>query len=272
MDALASIGAIIERHPKVAETHGQARSELASDDALTSPLHTSHLVTYTQSVAIDNLKALRALILDGDGLTLYQVAQYPLLRSAIEASAEVIWLLGPNDQRERVRRLLVARASEFTYDRRLVLEAGAVREQDEAAMKKTRARMRQDASRSHRANLADLRRVAARVGVAESEFLDADLPWTEIVGYASELALQPAAEVGVTIWRAVSGLTHPSSSRALMLAVFEEDGPRVGDRISARVSASAQNVASTTVAALALLRTSERLIRYRKVKVAGDAP
>lgn len=267
--ALDQMAAIIRRHTKLITPQPQPRSELASDDALTDPLHTSHLVTYAQTVAIDNLKALRALLLQGDGLTLYQVAQYPLLRAAIESSAEVVWLLGPDDQRERVRRLLVARTAEFTYDRRMVAEAGARRDGDSAATSKTRARLRQDAARSHKTNLGHLRQVGARVGLTETEFIGTDLPWQDIIEDASQVALQPVPEVGITLWRVASGFSHPSSSRSLMMAVIEQDGEPIGDVIPARVSASVENVASTATAAVALLQHSERLIRYRKIKVAG---
>ena len=267
---LERMSMVIDRHSRLAAIQPQARSELASDNNITDPAPLGHLATYAQGVAIDYLKAMGTLLLQDSELTLYQVAQYPLLRAAIEATAEVVWLLGPDDQRERVRRLLVARASEYVYDRRLVAGAGAPLRGDKPALSKQRAQMRQTAAANHKTNLKMLRTIAGRAGIADEEFLDQDLPWPDFIAYAAQHALQPVPEVGVTLWRVASGFTHPSSSRSLMLSVIEEDGPRNGNVINARVSASVQNVTSTATGALAFVQTAEKLMRFRKVKVASS--
>ncbi len=272
IDVLNQMAAVIARHEKLMQTPSQVRSELASDDAMTAPLPTSNLVIYSQNVAVDNVKALRALLLQGDGLTLYQVAQYPLLRAAIESSAEVIWLLGPDQQSDRVRRLLIARASEYKYDRALVATATVENANDGPATKKERARIRQGGARQHKNNLRSLRQIGAKAGLSEDEYIGTDLPWQDIIEYASRLALAPSPEIGPTLWRVASGFSHPSSSRSLMMSVIEQDGETVGDDIPARVSASVQNVASTAQAALTLLKRSELLIRYRRLKPAPRTP
>lgn len=263
IDILARIEDLVEVHPLMMDSRPKSWSELASDDTLTAPLDTSNLVTYVLNVAVDNIKAVRKLLVEGNDLMLYQVAQYPLLRSAIEASAEVIWLLEPNEQRERVRRLLAARASEFAHDKTLILQVAVERDGDTIEIRKARAQIRQNAVSTHKKNLKSLREVGTRAGLREEEYIDGVPPWTSIIEHASSFALASRPEAGVLFWRVASGFTHPSSSRSLMLALVDQDGEVDDGVITARVGASIQTVAGTAEVAMALLIRAETLAMRR---------
>src|SRR6478735_4270294 len=81
------------------------QSELIEDDAMTSPFHTSHLVAHCLSVGLDCLRSSRLLLTDPTnevGLRIPMLGHYPAIRSAIEAGAEALWILGPDDRDERV--------------------------------------------------------------------------------------------------------------------------------------------------------------------------
>lgn len=92
-------------------------SMLASDDAALGVYAASQLVGTCISAAIDCLDAIHTLMVEEDGGThLHTFAQYPLLRTVLEASAQALWVLGPDGQQERIIRNLRLRATEFKHD------------------------------------------------------------------------------------------------------------------------------------------------------------
>ncbi|WP_017831553.1 hypothetical protein [Microbacterium sp. UCD-TDU] len=57
-------------------------------------------------MAADNMRALGVLLFPNDRLSMPLYAHYPILRSILEASAQVKWLLEPEERTERVTRML----------------------------------------------------------------------------------------------------------------------------------------------------------------------
>lgn len=74
--------------------------------ATTAWMTSSHLVNATLLMAADNMRALGVLLFPNDRLSMPLYAHYPILRSILEASAQVKWLLEPEERTERVTRML----------------------------------------------------------------------------------------------------------------------------------------------------------------------
>ncbi|MCU1617251.1 MAG: hypothetical protein JWO98_4791 [Frankiales bacterium] len=100
----------------------EAGSSLSGDDARTDPEHMSHAVTQLTTVAVDQLHALRALMLDAG--VLHNYAPFTLARSAIEVAATALWMLAPPDRSARVRRRMIHAAQDATDGTTMAKGAG----------------------------------------------------------------------------------------------------------------------------------------------------
>ncbi|MEU9157841.1 hypothetical protein AB0D59_46770 [Streptomyces sp. NPDC048417] len=93
-------------------------SSLSGDDAKVPTLMVSSAAYQCFSHAVDHLHAVQALLFEAKVLHAY--APYSLLRAAVEAAGEAIWVLGPSSRQERIRRCLkrayenVSKGKEFT--------------------------------------------------------------------------------------------------------------------------------------------------------------
>lgn len=99
VDSWYANGAI--RLPRV-----QPRSSLSGDDRRTEPFPLSHAVTRNLLVAIDHLHSLRASLLIASSLHTY--APFTLIRGSLEGSINALWLLKPEQRRERITRHILA--------------------------------------------------------------------------------------------------------------------------------------------------------------------
>lgn len=79
-------------------------SSLSGDDAKVPTLRVSSAAYQCFTHAVDHLHAVQALVFDAKVIHTY--APYSLLRAAVEAAGEAIWLLGPKSRQERIRRCL----------------------------------------------------------------------------------------------------------------------------------------------------------------------
>lgn len=84
----------------------QMRSSLGGDDKRTNPYPLSQSVTRNLLVAIDHLHSLRAAMLLADSLHTY--APFTLIRASLEGSINALWLLKPEQRRERITRHILA--------------------------------------------------------------------------------------------------------------------------------------------------------------------
>jgi len=80
----------------------QPSSQLAEDDALTSPYQMSHCVRWCLNSGVDHLHALKSLVVDGRRF--HSSAPYSLARGALENLGAGFWLLHPSQQTTRVER------------------------------------------------------------------------------------------------------------------------------------------------------------------------
>ncbi len=82
----------------------QTSSQLAEDDALTSPYQMSHCAKWCLNSGVDHLHALKSLVVDGRRY--HSSAPYSLARGALENLGAGFWLLHPTEQTTRVERAL----------------------------------------------------------------------------------------------------------------------------------------------------------------------
>lgn len=219
------------------ETHLEGRhwhlatpgSELAADDALTSPLQASHLVGHCLAVGLDCLRSARMLLTDPDNenvIRLPLTGQYPVLRAAAEAGALAVWVLQPDDSHERVSRALRARWTDIVQDDQMIIATMEEAPGDEKAEVGRKNKIKRANAQRVRGLKARLRDVAARAKV-DMEIVRQGLPGFGpiISDAAGSTGIQPNIAVGM--WRLVSGLSHPSASRSMSMSAMRsvDDDP-----------------------------------------------
>lgn len=79
-------------------------SSLSGDDAKVPTLRVSSAAYQCFTHAVDHLHAVQALLFEAK--VIHSYAPYSLLRAAVEAAGEAIWLLEPSSRQERIRRCL----------------------------------------------------------------------------------------------------------------------------------------------------------------------
>ncbi|MHA6668978.1 hypothetical protein ACX3O0_08920 [Homoserinimonas sp. A447] len=250
---LAKLPDQIEDYAKLAPLKPGLGSELAEDDAVLAPLPASQLVETCLVAAADCLMAIELLLVEDDGIFLYSFAQYPLLRAVIEASTQVLWLLGPDDRRLRVIRNLRARHAESRHDEVLYgAIPGVPARLDELGKK------RADAERAARAAIAD------RLDIALKEYEKVQLSYSEIV---RDGARHTGDDIGhtVTVWRLISGLAHPYTSRFNSHSIHHplqemEDGSVLSARLPSASTTLHALAAAQAMFADALELTTARLV------------
>lgn len=98
------IDAVTARIQDPGEFVVQPSSELAVDDAATSPYHVSHCARWCLNAGVDHLHALKSLVIDGS--LIHSAASYSLARGALENFGAGFWLLHPPERHVRVERAL----------------------------------------------------------------------------------------------------------------------------------------------------------------------
>lgn len=218
-------------------------SDLAGDDAATAWMTSSHLVNATLLMAADNMRALCGLLLPGDRLSMPLFAHYPLLRSILEASALVKWLLEPDVRTDRITRMLRARWSDAIHSRDL-------KKEDVATVKALGAYDVDELSRAEAAiaqryarDVAKVRQIEGDFSISHSEVKRGQAPWVHMVRSVCTVAAGPdwiaiPGEYAASMWRSLSALSHPSFGGAVNNSSLEEiaDGASEGN-LFARFSA-----------------------------------
>lgn len=232
----------LENHLEGRHWHlASAGSELAADDAVTSPMQASHLVGHCLAVGLDCLRSARMLLTDPAEehvIRLPLTGQYPVLRAAAEAGALAVWVLQPDDSRERVSRVLRARWTDIVQDDQMVI----------AAMEEAPGDEKSDVSHKNKIKRANTQRVRALKGrlrdVATAAKVDMDIVRQGLPGFgpmireaAASTGVQPNVAVGM--WRLVSGLSHPSASRSMSMSAIrsvddDPSSPLVNAELTAR--------------------------------------
>lgn len=267
-ERLQQVDALLARYATIAQLRAKPTSELGDDDRRTSWLHLSHFVASCMSMATDNLAATKQLLLpDGGQLEHRVTAHFPLLRSALESASTALWLLRPEDQRERIVRLLQLRTTDIEYDLTLVKAAAKLADVNTAQGRSTsQAAIRGGVARRKR-HLQQMAKIAEAEGISADEYIAGAPGHGMIVEQATDY---PDLNGGYasTVWRLISGLTHPSPLRMLTTS---EHGETVDNEDGTLYVVASMNLAHTTNALLAAMMTyrqatetlAARIIRVR---------
>lgn len=190
-------------------------SDVASDDIATAWMTSSHLVNATLLMAADNMRALGVLLFPDGRLSMPLYAHYPILRSILEASALVKWLLEPEEQTERVARMLRTRWSDSLHDRDLkqeeVATVKAMADYDAEGLSRAEAAI---AARYAR-DVAKIREIAEAFSIPHAVVKRGRAPWVHMVRAVCTVEegadwIAVPGEYTASTWRALSGLSHPS--------------------------------------------------------------
>lgn len=267
---LDRIPGFVSQAEKLSKTSSRSGSELDVDDQVTNPIQLSHLVTYCQLVAIDNLRAVREILNPdgGDVVTFPIVALYPLLRSVMESSSLALWILEPEDQRTRVQRLLRARVTDIVFDDQLnEIVLGPLPTTSKAERSEWNKALREAAATKKRRR-GYIKAVAEQFDIPMTEVDEGTPGFGELNGLAAASADIPD-EMGRAVWHYVSGLTHPSASRGASASALDEVGPQVANLLSVRMTANLGQVHVAMLVAVSHYRRADALLRFRMLKVAN---
>lgn len=195
-------------------------SDLAADDAATAWMNASHVVTGALNMATDNIRAVGEMLHPVDHLRVPLYAHYPVLRSILESGALAKWLLVSDDPRERITRVLRTRLTDADEDRALKKEERALL----TAMENTPgaeaiAAEEQRANHRYARDIGKLRGIAADHNIPWADVKKGRAPWIHIIRAVCTLEGTPDSvpvpgNYAAHLWKLISGLSHPSLSRA----------------------------------------------------------
>jgi len=265
---LGLIPPLLEASERFQKAKGQERSQSAADDRATAWMQLSHTVSHCMFMAADNLRALCTLMMpDGEGLTTYAFAHYPLLRAAFEASSHALWLVSPETQRERIQRLLQTRAAETGYDfslNKTLRKVGPNAPKDQQRLATEAAKI---GDARHAKHMNKIREIADASAIGHDDFVR--LPgYGDIVAIAAEAA-DLNGSYATTVWQVLSGLSHPSTSRAVNFSALEPISESVDGVTHNLLTADLRWVQAGLLASLAHYRMADSLIRARMITPAN---
>jgi hypothetical protein len=246
-----------------------SHSEMHLDDKFTSWSRISTASRYALDHTSDNLRVLHGMLNDRE--TLPFIATYPLVRSALEGAGLALWMLGPNDPNERVRRHVLNRARELfeenSFRKEALASAGAHRaELSFSSSDIVRAeKERKEWYRTHRSEILS---TASRIGMADPTSGRSVIGFKKIVGEAHATIDLPAA-YGEMIWSQVSGLAHPSLLRAVSTLNMSNSTDNADGTVHVSMSSKVGTVFSAVVAALLLFKNALGAYSVR-IEQAGD--
>lgn len=218
----------IDQGPQIINTFATALrrgpapgSDLFLDDTATAWMQSSHVITAALTMATDNIRAVGEMLRPADRLQVPLYAHYPVLRSILEASALAKWLLVPEDPTERISRALRTRYSDAVEDDSLKKEERALFAAmdngpgaDAIAVEQERAKGR------HARDVAKIRSIADAHEIPWAQIKPGRAPWIHIIRAVCTIDEAPGlvrvpGNYAAHLWKVMSGLSHPSLSRAV---------------------------------------------------------
>lgn len=265
---LEELQALVDGSERVLQRSPAKGSELAVDDGASGFIQLSHLARTVLTVAADDLRgAFRLMTRDGD-LYIPLQAHYPVLRAALENSAIAKWILLPDDARERRKRNLRARWSELLEDDKLHAATAQAASRSGVEPEGLAAGV---AFRDKQRELV----VATMKGLASADGLEwghiaSGMPgWGRVIRESTETPESPG-ETGESVWKILSGLSHPSVARSTQFASVTELSESDGMR-KVRMSASTGWTIRALGLALETFASAVDLYRLRLLKPATRA-
>lgn len=261
-ERLIQIDTLLDRYSKIAQLKPKPTTEIADDDARTSWLHLSHFVAACMTMASDSLASTQQLLLPNGQLEHRLTAHFPLLRSTIESAGTALWLLQPNDQRERIIRLLRARTDDIDWDMPLVKAASRIADQNTPEGRSVAQRAIRNAAARRKRHRDQIRAIATREGIDADEYSEGLPGYERVIQQATE-HLNIAGTPAPTVWRLISGLTHPSPLRMMDTS---QHGTPLDNQDGTLYVLSSMNIGHTTTAlltAMMIYRQATEHLAYR---------
>jgi hypothetical protein len=264
-ERLRQVDSLLERYATIAQLRAKPTSELGDDDRRTSWLQLSHYVASCMSMATDNLAATKQLLLpDGEQLEHRVTAHFPLLRAALESASTALWLLRPDAQRDRIIRLLQLRMTDIDYDLTLIKAAAKIADlttpQGRSA---SQAAIRGGVARRKR-HMEQMTKIAETEGISVDDYTGGAPGYGVIVEKATDYP-DLNGRYAATVWRLISGLTHPSPLRMMSTS---KHGDAVDNEDGTLYLVATMNVAHTTNALLAAMMTYRQATETLAARVA----
>jgi hypothetical protein len=247
------------------------RSQLAADNRATGWIQLSHQVTAYMNLAADNVRALASMLIVADKLEVPLHAHYPVMRAALEGSAQAKWILESDSHVERVRRGLSARFSEERQDQRLYQAQRLAVVLHNPALEREMNRGDEQERTKHVAMLREIRRCAEALGVDWGTVCSGS-PGMETMLRRVGGAGPVPGEYVASVWKVLSGLAHPSASRAVKHTHLEELRESSGGVVTVRVTASLQQTLQGLVATQGLFTDAVALYQRRLLTPHSASP
>ncbi len=224
----------------------QPGSDLAADDEATDYLHVSHMVLNSLFLAVDQLAALRTMIVEAQRL--HTSPPFTLIRSALENAAVAVWLLAPEDARERrLRRLRLAISDAKDAVSVFDLVGHVGRSFDE----------RRD----------DIVAIAARSGIRETELGTRQPGYERIVEEAGRHL--GGSTLYLVVWKGCSGLAHGRQWATVALLRHKEQS-RLDNVATLEMTAALPSVLNAATAAALMLKRGWELFDDRRRRWYGQ--
>lgn len=227
-------------------------SALESDDKVLRPFQLSHFIGHCLASSIDAMRTTRLVMQEHEGdtrLRLPLMGLYPVLRASSEAGALAVWMLQPEDARERRLRALQARWEDVLHaDKAAQILFSDPLTGDKRGTAYQQAALR-DNAKSIRSRKRELRDLGLGLGIPSSAF-ERGLPgFGPIMGFTASTLGMKASTVRST-WHTLSGLSHPGVARAVMFSQMAERGEAEGvirGHFTARPSVVGQAIDSAVI-------------------------
>jgi len=242
-------------------------SPLAADDRLTDVSPTSHYLSLLFQHAADFLRAIEKLCdPHEESLSIPLVALNPLMRGVLEDSAIALWLLQPDDPKERTRRMLVIRDDELGHEVRSVKDFVERSRGNGKHLKGTLDKLLSDSASMRKRTRAELRKMAAAVGLDDADYVDRFPAWVTLIDEAKVGTRWENSAVLTAVWSTLSGMSHFSRSKAMSMFDHEVFGePRADGVRHARVTANLGTTVHYLVNTIALYSAAAERVHDRKL-------
>ncbi|MFD5814817.1 hypothetical protein [Streptomyces sp. NPDC127038] len=219
-------------------------SSLSGDDAEVPTLMVSSAAYQCFAQAVDHLHAVQALLFEAKMIHTY--APYSLLRAAVEAAGEAIWLLGPDSRQERIRRCLKRAYENVSKGQQFAVLADV-----------------QPSGRSAATRIQEIRQLATRHGI-DPDGVCGRWSTQQQLKYVDELLNKGKDPSAQAVWQICSGFAHGREWATFGLLERTVQS-QVGNVVQVRLSSSGPILLKMLAMTTAVTAEARRLIEERRV-------
>ncbi|MEU3862303.1 hypothetical protein AB0F03_34030 [Streptomyces sp. NPDC028722] len=166
----------------------EAGSSLSADDAEVPTLRVSSAAYQCFTHAVDHPRAVQVLLFEAK--VIHSYAPYSLLRAAVQAAGEALWLLDPSSRQERIRRCL-KRAYENVSKGKEFMDLSGL----------------QPSGRPHHERVQELRDLATQHGLDPNGVRGRWSTQAQLK-YVEEVVLDGKEALAQNLWQICSGFAH----------------------------------------------------------------